>query len=91
MSDEGIMLAYVSNALVHSPSFAELKRHSKLATFVIDENAADSILVGTGEDTETHFTRFRTLRINKQTGALERLAFGEDFEDAWLVEFQPKP
>src|SRR5262245_43874219 len=82
--------AFVSDALTRSPSFVELKRRSKRATFVVDVDAPDSILVGIGEDMDSHFTRFKTLKIDKKTGIITRLETDQKLDDKWQVEFQPK-
>jgi hypothetical protein len=86
----GRMSAFVAIALEHSPSFSELKHRSKYATFVVDEDASDSIVVGIGDDMGSHFTRFKTLKIDKKTGAIARLEADQSLEDKWQVEFQPK-
>jgi hypothetical protein len=85
-----IMVAFATNALAHSPSFAELKARSKYATFVVDSDSPDFMVVGIGEDMGTHFTRFRTLRIDKKTGAIARLETDQNLEDKWQIEFQPR-
>ena len=81
---------FTASALTNSPSFIELKGRSERATFVVDEDAPDSVLVGIGEEMETHFTRFKTLKIDKRTGAITRLETDQNLEDKWLVEFQPQ-
>jgi len=81
--------AFAANALEHSPSFAELKRRSKHVTFVVDDDTPDSVVVGIGEDMDSHFTQFKTLKIEKATGAIARLETDQSLEDKWRVEFQP--
>lgn len=88
-TEGGTSLAFTANALTHSPSFSELKRRSKHATFVVDDDTPDSIVVGIGEDMDSHFTRFKTLKINKATGAIARLETDQSLQDKWQVEFQP--
>jgi hypothetical protein len=82
--------AFTEMALVNSPSFSELKRRSKHAAFVVDENVPGAVVVGIGEDMGSHFTRFKTLKIDKKTGAITRLETDQNLEDKWLVEFQPQ-
>ena len=82
--------AFTVKALANSPSFSELKRRSEHATFVVDEDTPDSVVVGIGEDMESHFTRFKTLKIDKRTGAITRLETDRNLEDKWLVEFHPQ-
>ena len=81
--------AFIANALEHSPSFSELKRRGKHATFVVDDDTPDSVVVGIGEDMDSHFTRFKTFKIDKATGAIARLETDQSLEDKWQVEFQP--
>jgi hypothetical protein len=88
-TEGGGTAAFAERALGHSPSFSELKRRSKHAAFVVDEDAADSVVVGIGEDMDSHFTRFKTLKIDKTTGAIARLETDPRLEDKWQVEFQP--
>ena len=81
--------AFTANELEHSPFFSELKRRSKHATFVVDADTPDSVVVAIGEDMDTHFTWFKTLKIDKATGAIARLETDQSLEDKWQVEFQP--
>lgn len=79
--------AFTAKALAKSPSFSKLKRQVKHATFVIDEDGPEFLMVGIGEETDTHFSRFKTLKVNKKTGAITRLEMDKNLEDKWVVEF----
>jgi hypothetical protein len=82
--------AFIFNKIEYSPSFSELKRRSKHATFVVDDDKPDFIIVAIGEDMGTHFTRFKTLKIDKATGVISKLETDQSLEDKWQVEFEPK-
>ncbi len=86
--ETGAAWAFAAKALEKSPSYSQLKRRSKNADFVIDEDTPDTVIVAIGENMESHFTRWNTLKIHKKTGAIFRLETDEKLEDNWLVEFQ---
>ncbi len=86
--EAGAAWAFAAKALEQSPSYSQLKRRSKNADFVIDEDTPDTVIVAIGENMGSHFTRWNTLKIHKKTGAIFRLETDEKLEDNWLVEFQ---
>ena len=56
---------------------------------VVDDDTQDSVVVGIGEDMDSHFTRFKTLKIDKATGAIARLETDQSLEDKWVAASSP--
>jgi hypothetical protein len=80
----------ISHALAKSPSFIKIRERNRTATFVVDAETDMDWTVGIGEEMDTHFTREKTLKIDKRGGRIWRLEIDPVREDRWTSEYEPR-
>lgn len=83
------VISGVTNALEHSQTFLDLRRHAAKVMVVVESEKDGWVMVDIGNLSEDFFHRWATLKVQTNSGAILKLGTDEKLEDKWLVEFQP--
>lgn len=75
----------VSHWLDRSPSYQRVQEQAAHPCWIIDDSDDVFVQVAIGENCETHFSRWNTLRLYRD-GRQERLETDTNGEDIWIVE-----
>jgi hypothetical protein len=81
------LVAAVTNALEHSPTYLDLKRRAKRPTVFIGEREDEWIWIDLYSEADDFFHRWATLKLATKTGRILKLGTDANLEDKWVVEF----